>query len=367
MAKNKGAKEGQEKQPVIIIRKKKGRGHGHHGGSWKVALADFMTAMMAFFLLMWLLESATPKQLLAIAGYFQAPGSKHVVGPGGADASVIDLRAPMENEPVMETSSSSPLDSAGIHGDTLDNIPQETEKELEEIPADKIESSGEDLIAERLAEMERQQLEELEEQLRHEINNSESALNVLKDQIRMEFTELGLSIQIIDKARRTMFDEGSASLRDYSQDALYALAPIIDKVPNSISIVGHTDAKPYSAGSTYSNWELSADRANSARRALASAGYPAEKMIAVQGMASIAPLVPENPMDASNRRIAIVVLKKEVAEAMMKVDPQAGQQMVPQNVPRGARDAPARIMTETEVEKAIEAENSPTPPSAAPQ
>lgn len=356
MAKNKAG--AQDKQPVIIIRKKKRHGHGHHGGSWKVALADFMTAMMAFFLLMWLLETATPKQLLAIAGYFQAPGSKYVVGPGGADASIVDLHAPMENQPQMDSGKSSPLDAAGILGDTPDNIPQETEKELEEIPADIMETLGQDDLAAQLTELERQRLEELAEQLQQEINNSASALNVLKDQIRMEFTELGLSIQIIDKERRHMFDEGSSTLKFYSEDALYALAPIINKVPNSISVVGHTDAKPYSPGSRYSNWELSTDRANSARRALQSGGYPEEKVVAVQGMAARAPLVPEQPMDPGNRRIAIVVLKKEVADAMMKVDPLAGQGLLPDNISPAPREAPSRVMTESEVERAIESEKA---------
>ncbi len=335
---------------IIIVRKKKGHGHGYHGGSWKVALADFMTAMMAFFLLMWLLEAATPKELAAIAGYFQEPGRKALVGPGGADASVIDLAAPMENQPTMETGKSSPLDSAGIMGNSPDDMPQETEKDQEDL--------SESALVEQLAALERKQLEELEEQLIQEINNMDSALNLLKDQIRLEFTELGLSIQVIDRERRTMFDEGSARLHTYSEEALHALALIIDKVPNKISIVGHTDAKPYSAGARYSNWELSSDRANSARRALLGGGYPESKVIAVQGMASIAPLVPQNPTDPSNRRIAIVVLKQQVADAMMKVDPQNGQDLL-QQIPKAARDAPLQVMSESEIDRAIDANAPP--------
>ncbi|MCR6650702.1 MAG: flagellar motor protein MotB [Cellvibrionaceae bacterium] len=353
------SKPGQDagKPSVIIIRKNKGHGHGHHGGSWKVALADFMTAMMAFFLLMWLLETATPKELRAIAGYFQAPGAKPLVGPGGANASAIDLTAAMmENQPRMEAGTASPLDAAGILGDSPEDSPTETEKELEEIPADESENSV-DALAEQLAAVERKQLEELAEQLVREINNLDSALNLLKDQIRLEFTDLGLSIQVIDRERRTMFNEGSARLRDYSEDALHALAPIIDKVPNRISIVGHTDAKPYSPGAVYSNWELSSDRAHSARRALLTGGYTESKVIAVQGMASKAPFVPSNPTDPSNRRIAIVVLKQQVADAMMKVDPDSGQDIL-QN-PGAAREASRRIMTEKEIERAIDAGHKP--------
>lgn len=351
MAKNKPSQTDQNKPSIIIVRKKKGHGHGHHGGSWKVALADFMTAMMAFFLLMWLLETATPKELRAIAGYFQSPGSQPLVGPGGADASAIDLTAAMENQPVMEAGKASPLDSAGVIGDSPDTFPLETENEQEEIPADESESD-----IEQLAAIEQEQLEELKEQLVQEINNSDSALNLLKEQIRLEFTELGLSIQVIDRERRSMFDEGSAQLNDYSEDALYALAAIIDKVPNRISIVGHTDAKPYGAGALYSNWELSSDRANSARRALLGGGYSESKVIAVQGMASIAPLVPGDPIDPSNRRIAIVVLKQQVADAMLKVDPQQGVDLLPQQIPKAPREAPSRVMSEGEIERAIEAE-----------
>ena len=359
MPKSKNGKDDQQK-PTIIVRKAKGHGHGHHGGSWKVALADFMTAMMAFFLLMWLLEAATPKELMAIAGYFQAPGSRYVVGPGGADASIVDLQSPLEEAPVMDTGKSSPMDSAGILGDAMDTIAEETENEIEEIPSDSEEMSAAEL-QEQLAELEKEQLEELEERLAAEINNLDSALNLLKEQITVEFTELGLSIQIVDKERRTMFDEGSARLRPYSEDALFALAPIINKVPNKISVVGHTDAKPYGAGATYSNWELSTDRANSARRALVAGEYPENKVIAVQGMGSVAPLLPENPLDPGNRRIAIIVLKQEVADAMIKVDPTAGQDLVPTELPRAAREAPSRIMTESEVEEAIEAERSKKP------
>ncbi len=331
---------------IIIVRKKKGHGHGHHGGSWKVALADFMTAMMAFFLLMWLLEAATPKELAAIAGYFQSPGREALVGPGGADTSIVDLSAPMENQPSMETGQSSPLDSGGIIGSSRDNMPEDSEQDLDEL--------NDSELAEQLTAIERKQLEELEAQLVQEINNLDSALNLLKDQIRLEFTELGLSIQVIDRERRTMFDEGSARLHTYSEEALHALAAIIDKVPNKISIVGHTDAKPYSAGARYSNWELSSDRANSARRALLGGGYPESKVIAVQGMASIAPLVPQNPMDPSNRRIAIVVLKQQVADAMMKVDPQADHNLL-QQIPEAGREKPLQVMSESEIDRAIDA------------
>src|SRR5690554_1047459 len=307
-------------QPVIIIKKKKGHGSGHHGGSWKVALADFMTAMMAFFLLMWLLAVATPAEKAAIAGYFQNPGNEYVIGPGGADSAVIDMS------------------------------PQSKE-------ADPSTEFSEDELRKRLQQAEQEQLDQLKLQLEEEINNLDSVFQKLKDQILIDFTALGLRIQIVDKERRPMFDIGSAHLKDYSTDVLHALAPIINNVPNKASINGHTDTIPYSAGATYTNWELSADRANSARRALQVGGYPEAKVVTVQGMGATAPLLEDNPAAPVNRRIAIIILKKAVSDAMA-----AGgvgllsSDLVPNPPPSSsAIQAAQRIMSEEEIDKAIDA------------
>lgn len=307
-------------QPVIIIKKKKGHGSGHHGGSWKVALADFMTAMMAFFLLLWLLEIATPAEKAAIAGYFQNPGNEYIIGPGGADSAVIDM-APQSKE------------------------------------ADPNTDLSEDDLRKRLEQLEQEQLDQLKLQLEEEINNLDSVFQKLKDQILIDFTALGLRIQIVDKERRPMFDIGSAHLKDYSTDVLHALAPIINNVPNKASINGHTDTIPYSAGAVYTNWELSADRANSARRALLAGGYPEAKVVTVQGMGARAPLLEDNPAAPVNRRIAIIILKKAVSDAMA-----AGgvgllsSDLVPNPPPSSsAIQAAQRIMSEEEIDKAIDA------------
>lgn len=307
-------------QPVIIIKKKKGHGTGRHGGSWKVALADFMTAMMAFFLLLWLLEIATPAEKAAIAGYFQNPGNEYVIGPGGADSAVIDM-APQSKE------------------------------------ADPNTDLSEDDLRKRLEQLEQEQLDQLKLQLEEEINNLDSVFQKLKDQILIDFTALGLRIQIVDKERRPMFDIGSAHLKDYSTDVLHALAPIINNVPNKASINGHTDTIPYSAGAVYTNWELSADRANSARRALLAGGYPEAKVVTVQGMGATAPLLEDNPAAPVNRRIAIIILKKAVSDAMA-----AGgvgllsSDLVPNPPPSSsAIQAAQRIMSEEEIDKAIDA------------
>lgn len=315
-------------QSVVIVRKKKGRGHGAHGGSWKVAFADFMTAMMAFFLLLWILESTTREEQLAIAGYFRDPGSPYVVGPGGANAGVIELTQPKETASAKDSST----------------IPELSEDELRR----------------QLEQAELEQLEQLKEQLETEIS-MDSVFELLKDQILIDFTALGLRIQIVDKEQRPMFDIGSARLKYYSQDVLHALAPIINKVPNKISVTGHTDSTPYGAGASYTNWELSADRANSARRALLEGTYPEAKVATVQGMGSVAPLLVDKPTDPINRRIAIIVLKKAVSDALgsgsagLKSSDFIGTDIPPSPYRRQENKPSPRVMTESEVDAAIDA------------
>lgn len=291
--------KGAAPQPIII--KKKKHGHGHHGGSWKVALADFMTAMMAFFLLMWLLGSTSQNEQKAIAGYFQDPGSEYVVGEGGADLGLISQDQPLKQSQSDQPESEDASDKEGFK----DNTKPET---AENVPEDELKKV--------LEKREQEQLEELKKQLEAEINSLDSVFQQIKDQIIIDFTALGLRIQIVDKDQRPMFDVGSANLKPYSVDVLHGLAPILDKVPNKISVTGHTDATPYGANATYTNWELSADRANSARRALLEGTYPESKVATVQGMGSAAPLLMDKPFEPINRRIAIIVLKKAVADAL---------------------------------------------------
>lgn len=286
-------------QPIIII-KKKGHGHGHHGGSWKVALADFMTAMMAFFLLMWLLGSTSEEEQKAIASHFQDPGSEYVVGEGGADLGLIS-----QDQPLQVSEAKDDTDE-----DTSDKESYETETETE--PA----SLKDEALKKEIERVEREQLEELKKQLETEINAIDSVFKEIKDQILIDFTALGLRIQIVDKDQRPMFDVGSANLKPYSVEVLHALAEMLDKVQNKISITGHTDATPYGTGATYTNWELSADRANAARRALLEGQYPENKVATVQGMGSVAPYLVDKPTEPINRRIAIIVLKKAVADAL---------------------------------------------------
>jgi chemotaxis protein MotB len=292
--------EGEEPRPIIIKKIKKG-GHAHHGGSWKVAFADFATAMMAFFLLMWLMEATTEEQRGAISQYFNnpsdvqgaspVPSPSPIQGPGGASTSMIKLGGGMElhhdpappapiSPPTPGTQTATRPDDDGAQEEKLDN--------------------------ERLAA--------LLEELKKGIDERES-LAKYKDQILLDVTPEGVRIQIIDHERRSMFPLGSARLENFSSDIIKELAHIISSVPNRISISGHTDRKPYVAVN-YTNWELSADRANAARRALIGGGLPAEKIGRVVGLASSVLLDASAPESPVNRRISIVVMNKRTEQAI---------------------------------------------------
>lgn len=292
--------EGEEPRPIIIKRIKKG-GHAHHGGSWKVAFADFATAMMAFFLLMWLMEATTEEQRGAISEYFNNPSNVQgaspvpspspVQGPGGASTSMIKLGGGME-----------------LHHDAAPPAPiaPPTPGSQTTTRPDDDGAQDEKLDNERLAG--------LMDALRKGIDERES-LAKFKDQILLDVTPEGVRIQIIDHERRSMFPLGSARLEDFSSDILKELAHIVSSVPNRISISGHTDRKPYVAVN-YTNWELSADRANAARRALINGGLAPEKIGRVVGLASSVLLDPSTPEGPVNRRISIVIMNKRTEAAI---------------------------------------------------
>lgn len=269
-------------QPIIVKRVKKVAA-GHHGGAWKIAFADFATAMMAFFLVMWLMSSATPEQKRAISGYFQDPigftesASPHVIDLGGTPTPAPDRTL----------------------NDVVDPAMQQTEAALD---ADQAQTFAEQL--------ERERLELLLQELQNKIDENPD-LTRFKDQILFEITQDGLRIQIMDAANRPMFALGSAHLQPYFEDILLAMADTIRAVPNKISISGHTDAKPYSGRSDFGNWELSAGRANAARRTLVAGGYPEDQLARVVGYASSALFDRDDPLNPVNRRIDILVLTKK--------------------------------------------------------
>jgi chemotaxis protein MotB len=290
------AAKGNSAQTIVIKRIKKG-GHGHHGGSWKVAFADFATAMMAFFLLMWLMGSTTEEQKGAISEYFNnpsaVPGSSTVPsptsinGPGGSSTSMISLGGGMElhRTSTEETQSADP--AAPINAEEAEKLAEQIDKE---------------------------RLESLLQELNQAIEQRES-LAQFKDQILLDVTPEGVRIQIIDHERRSMFPLGSPALEPFADTILRELATVIDNVPNRISISGHTDIRPYNR-LNYSNWELSADRANAARRSLLGGGLTEARIGRVVGLASSVLLDPQAPDNPVNRRISIVVMNKRTEDAI---------------------------------------------------
>ncbi len=275
----------ENNQPIIIKRVKR-YGGGHHGGAWKIAFADFATAMMAFFLVLWLMSSATPEQLLAIAGYFKDP----VGFSDSGSPYVIDLGGSPEMSP----------------NQTLNPEVQSTPAP-DRVPVD---ADQQDAAAEQV---EQDRLEMLLQELQTKINENPQ-LAKFKDQILFEITQDGLRIQIMDAENRPMFDIGSAKLKPYFEDILLAMADTIKAVPNKVSISGHTDATPFVGNNGFGNWELSAGRANAARRALLAGGYPDQQVARVVGYASSALYDKEHPQNPVNRRIDIVVMTKKAQQ-----------------------------------------------------
>ena len=280
-------------QPIIIKRIKKS-GHAVHGGAWKIAYADFVTAMMAFFLLMWLLGSTAKGELQGIAAYFSSPLKVAMTGGDGAG------------------NSSSVIPGGGndltkVHGQVR-RSDNETEKERR--------MSIDTARAER-ARQDAARIKALQSKIDAMITEN-PRLNEYKSQIRIDVTPDGLQIQIVVNQNRPMFDSGSALVKPYMRDILREIGAALGGVENRISLAGHTDSAPYgNSDRGYSNWELSADRANASRRELVSAGMPDAKLGRVVGLAASDLLEPDNPRAPANRRITITVLTREAEERLM--------------------------------------------------
>jgi chemotaxis protein MotB len=287
------AGDAKKLQPIIIKRVKKA-GHVAHGGAWKIAYADFVTAMMAFFLLMWLLGSTTEGDKKGLSDYFQSPLKVAMQGGSGAGAS----------NSVIQGGGNDLTQSAGQakRGDGAD-------KSARKMSGDKLKAE----VARRDAKM----LAALSSKIAGVIA-SNPKMSEFSSQIRLEITPDGLQIQIVDDQKRPMFDSGSATVKPYMREILQEIGIALLDVENKISLDGHTDRSSYAnAARGYSNWELSADRANASRRELAAAGMPEEKLARVVGMASSLLLDPENPLSPSNRRISILVMTKDAEERLL--------------------------------------------------
>jgi len=280
----------QKSEQTIVIKRVKKYAAGAHGGSWKIAFADFALALMAFFLVLWLIESTTELEKMVIAGYFSDPTSLANSGDGGTPY-VLDL----QGRPLT-------LPNQGLN---LALVQADQEQAAE---ASEVLENAEYIELARLRETEL--LESLRGQV-EEIIAGNQEFEWFSDSLTMEVTELGLSIQIVDRENRPLFPSGSEQMQPYALEVLWAMANVLQDIPNKISIYGHTDSVPFGSDfAQYTNWELSTDRANAARRALVEGGLPAQQFAQIIGMGSSLPLLPDTPEAAANRRLVIMVLNQ---------------------------------------------------------
>ena len=258
----------------IIVRRKKGGHGGHHGGAWKVAFADFMTAMFALFLVLWLVNQSSDVKA-AVAGYFADPmgranefGSSIVPGDGAPAAAAQKLNL----QKIVD-----------LHRDRLTKVAEDLREKLDNVPG----------------------------------------LEGIKDKVEIELPAEGLRIQLLEDPDGVFFQTGSSELSERGREMLKLLGNELGKLPNAVRVEGHTDARPYSGRTAYSNWELSADRANAARRIMTANGLADAQIIQIRGLADRDLRTPNDPLSASNRRISIMVLLNETSKGTASLTPSA--------------------------------------------
>jgi chemotaxis protein MotB len=331
-------------QPIIIKKIKKG-GHGHHGGAWKIAYADFVTAMMAFFLLMWLLGSTTKGDLKGIADHFSTPLQVAMLGGSGSGESSSVIRGGGEDM----------LRTVGQvkRGDVDD--PDRTKK-LQSLP-------------EEIKKLTEAQAEQIRKRVEEAIDRN-PRLRELRAQVRMDVTPDGLRIQIVDDQNRPMFDSGAAVVKPYMRELLAEIAKVLNEVEAKVTLTGHTDSAPFSAGERgYSNWELSADRANASRRELIAGGMDERKVLRVVGLASVLPYDTGNPLAPVNRRISIVVMNRMAERRVLSgTELQASDvEEFEQALAKGGRQLPGTVVPKLpSVAPAIVPPQSSAPQAAPP-
>ena len=314
--------EDKNKKPIVVKRIKKVAG-GHHGGAWKIAYADFVTAMMAFFLLMWLLGSTAKGDLEGISEYFKTPLKVALMGGSGSGDS-----------------------SSIIKGGGRDLTRSEGQVKKGELPAEKkvinLKAAQQEFLR-----VERIRLKGLKATIERMVE-SNAKLQKFRNQILLDITSEGLRIQIVDEQNRPMFQSGRAQLEPHTIEILREIGKTLNDVPNKISLSGHTDAAAYSGGSKgYSNWELSADRANASRRELIAGGMAEEKIVRVVGLSSAVLFNREEPLSPVNRRISLIVMNKKAEEAaqhdggIVKLNAEAEDDDIGDTIKEGVETMPA--------------------------
>src|SRR3974390_1194519 len=287
------ATSGEKAKSTIVIKRIKKAGHGGHGAAWKIAYADFVTAMMAFFLLMWLLGSTTKGDLKGIAEYFQSPLQVAMSGGSGSGGATSVISG--GGEDLTRGVGHRKRGGQGKRRKSAERQQQEQRR------------------VEQLARM---------EELKARIDGAilaNTTLSEFRNQIRVEITPDGLRIQIVDDFKRPMFDLGGATVKSYMRDILREIGKVLNEVDAKLALTGHTDSTPYAGGQrSYSNWELSADRANASRRELIAGGMDPQKIARGVGLADSSLLDKDNPRNPLNRRISIMVLNKIAEERLQR-------------------------------------------------
>ncbi len=352
MAGNRKGQQAGAGGAVIVVRREEGGGAGHHGGAWKVAYADFVTAMMAFFLLMWLLNATTEEQRRGIADYFSPTNlmGRSVSGSGqpfggqtpnddqpqvsttgavrieqGPRPVVVDVEeddsetpaqplpwreAPPGQNPEADLSAASPDRRSEARVATAAFVPEQGGPAAETAPEQRPENLGEETLRHELARREREAFEQTAQQIQAAVRD-DPALADLARQLLVEHTPEGLRIQIVDAERQPMFALGSAVPNDRARALMARVAQIVARLPNAIAIAGHTDATPFRGQG--SNWDLSADRANATRRLLVEGGIAESRIRSVTGHAERDPLLPDQPHAAANRRVSVTLIRQQPA------------------------------------------------------
>lgn len=306
------AKKGKQEEaaPIIVVKKIIKKGGGHHGGAWKVAYADFVTAMMAFFLLLWLLNVTTEDAQEIISSYFDPAHPRIAESTSGSGGVLGGLTMVKEGTMAEMVQTPIPKDTTGY---------KREDKEFSEPPPPQPQTNTKDAnlaqLEEKLRQADEERFQKAKEELEKALAENEE-LKELAKHVKIDITPEGLRIQIIDQEGQPMFAIGSAQMLEKTKLLMATVAGVIQGMPNNISIRGHTDSHQYAPGATYTNWELSADRANTARRVLLDKGVAVTRLNDVMGKADREHLVAEDPLDARNRRISIILLRDTLEQAL---------------------------------------------------
>lgn len=310
----------ERNRPLIIKRVVEEGGHGHHGGAWKVAYADFVTAMMAFFLLLWLLSTSSEQTLKGLAEYF-SDATIDTGPPGGLGGALHGLTvmpqparmpsSPLNLQPTVPFREQPDSNEEAVEINLADGADGAAYEQAEAMTDARFEAEKERRERERFAEAKAAILNALQ---------GSPELARLEDNLIVDQTPEGLRIQIVDRDQNAMFPSGSDAMYPHTRKLLEVVVRAIADLPNKLSIRGHTDARPFAAGAAYDNWRLSSDRGNATRRAMQDLGLPASRLAEVVGKGDAEPLFADDPHDPRNRRISLVLLN---AEAPAKAPPAA--------------------------------------------